>query len=263
MRFYKPVRTPEDLAAVASNAVESWEIDFKQQGTSDWWEIAKDIAAFANSLGGVLLYGVTDKGHFIGLTERDAASIKRDTEHVVRDKCSPCPLFTIEPIEYLGKHYVAVNVEPTPEQLVGAMFYSVNEHTGKKETSQAWRFYVREGTNNIPVSPERLPMYMNVKARRIAIQVSNIPSAAIVRLLYWYPNSKFSEPNRQQLKAVAVDMAKNVFAGSFQDDFGTYTLRVPLDDVRSVWEDEGGEWNVLTKGFINENCYRPSKNTAD
>jgi hypothetical protein len=113
----------------------------KGAGTNkaDFGEMAKDVAAFANAAGGVIVVGVD---HQNGAAQRYPLSLAEANELVelysqaVRDRCSPRPL--IEPCAIdIGpepgkppdeRFVVAVNLWPYPDQPVGVT-YSV---LGKK-----------------------------------------------------------------------------------------------------------------------------------
>lgn len=67
--FEKEEITPDDIQSLIDNQIEeSIHLDFKQAGSLDKSdgkkkEISKDIAAFANSDGGVIIYGIEEKEH--------------------------------------------------------------------------------------------------------------------------------------------------------------------------------------------------------
>lgn len=76
----------DDVASAASGGLgESGELDWKRELPSrdKAAEFAKDVAAFANAAGGVLIYGVENTGHIRGLKDADIkAEIERLQRHL-------------------------------------------------------------------------------------------------------------------------------------------------------------------------------------
>jgi hypothetical protein len=249
----------QSLAALRSalSASETWELDFKGSAKhEEWWELAKDVAAFANYLGGVILVGVAEESNgarLIGLPPAVGSALKEAYEKAARDKCLPRPLLTVvvlEPPEVLGQCVLAVNVEPVPDQIVGAMFYGTNKD-GRRTTSDAWRFPVRIGKDNVSITPDRIPMFMDAKLRRVAIRLSAIPSTAIPYLVWRLPSNPLDEsPIVEAIVGLEVDLAANVFrAGRLSEDQGA-RFSVPLDDVDVVWEQTEGNWRIRVTGWL-------------
>ncbi len=75
----KSPRCVEDLQALVDRKVqESIHLDYKRSGalTNKISEVSKDVSSFANSDGGVLVYGVVEEGHL-------PVSIDGGVEHAV------------------------------------------------------------------------------------------------------------------------------------------------------------------------------------
>src|ERR1700722_5777065 len=187
---YKPVRTLADAQALA-DTTEDRSVDFKATADPDeWWELAKDIAAFANHVGGTILVGAREQANgtavLFGVTSAEAIELAREYENAAKDKCKPRPLVGIEqiPIEN-GNVVVAVNVEPFPLALVGAMFYAPDKN-GKPQTCDAWRFAVRVGKHNVPLQPDQIAMFMEPKTRRMVTLLEGIPETVRSRVILVY-----------------------------------------------------------------------------
>lgn len=268
---YQPVRTLADAEALAAST-EGRSVDFK--GTADpeeWWELAKDIAAFANHVGGTILVGASEQAdgtaNLFGIPPEIAKALGREYENASRDKCKPRPLSTVDPIALAnGNVVLAINVEPYPLALVGAMFYALNRN-GEPETCDAWRFPVRVGKHNIALQPDQIAMFMEPRTRRVVTLLegvleavreppqSEIPTRrpAGVYLHYVLPN--LGRLPGVQIKLLRVDVMQNAFAFSTErvgDGRGRkeYTYEAPLDDVEAVWQGSDGGWQIRVSGYL-------------
>lgn len=76
-------------------------------------QIAKDIATFANTKGGLILYGINENGNIIGLTETDRF---HDIIQISLQKITPSPkLVSWKLISYQEKYLGAVLINPSEE----------------------------------------------------------------------------------------------------------------------------------------------------
>jgi len=99
--MFKPIFQVSDLP-VELIAHETLQLDFKVTvEDADRLEMALDVAAFANTLGGTILIGAAEKpghqrlGRYLPLEERTAADLGRAYDEAIRDRCSPKPLAEI------------------------------------------------------------------------------------------------------------------------------------------------------------------------
>lgn len=88
---------------------EATEIDFKValevKKPKSW---LKSVSAFANGIGGVLLFGVDDGRSIVGLAsaQQDAEAISR----LIKERISPLPQFILRPLQEQGKSLLALEV---------------------------------------------------------------------------------------------------------------------------------------------------------
>ena len=88
---------------------EATEIDFKValevKKPKSW---LKSVSAFANGIGGVLLFGVDDDRSIVGLTnaQQDAEAISR----LIKERITPLPQFVLRPLQEKGKELLAVEI---------------------------------------------------------------------------------------------------------------------------------------------------------
>ena len=265
---YQPVRTLADAEALAAST-EGRSVDFK--ATADpaaWWELAKDIAAFANHVGGTILVGAAEQpdgtATLFGIAPEAAKPLAREYENASRDKCKPRPLSTVDPITLSsGKVVLAVNVDPYPLALVGAMFYALNRN-GEPETCDAWRFPVRVDKHNVPLQPDQIAMFMEPRTRRMVTLLEgvmsspepppqSIPPQRHVYLHYVLPTGGLTPP--VPITLLSVDVLQNAFAFSAAR-MGSgrgrteHTYRAPLDDVEAVWLGREGQWQIRVSGYL-------------
>ncbi|MDX9810988.1 MAG: ATP-binding protein [Bacteroidales bacterium] len=113
---------------------ESLHLDFKYC-ISDSRKIARTLAAFANTEGGVILIGVRDNGSIAGIRSDEEIYMVETAVHLF---CSPEIKYTIRQHDYAGKTLVEVQVEEGSEKP-----YRVRDEKGK------WLAYFRHEDQNL------------------------------------------------------------------------------------------------------------------
>jgi hypothetical protein len=217
-------------------------------------EMAKDMAAFANAVGGALIIGATE-----GITEPDyttplsaawAAKVANEIDEAVRNFCRPSPTVHVRMIpapDGSGKVMLVVNVEPAVEQPIAA------RHADDQD---AWRFPVRVGRHTEFLFPEQLPLYMNSKARRAKLLLLRALKAGGDVDVFFVPagNSKqgiLTRDHDPAFKLLAVDAEGG--GGVLVRDhgaFGSQSIVIPLDDIEAVWLQHDGRWAMRTSGRL-------------
>lgn len=157
MAVFQPVTTARDLPRAGTSA-ERISFDIKRDtgtGKQDYFELAKDVAAFANASGGVILIGAAEDrkhgvvGAYMPLSRHRAKEVRDAYNQATRDRCSPRPLVDPVIIDHQGGAVVAVNVWPFPGQAVGV------RHA---KEPLAFAFPFRAGVETIWLNAEQLPM---------------------------------------------------------------------------------------------------------
>ena len=109
---------------------ENQEVEFKQSFHSAQ-EISKTICAFANTLGGILLIGVTNKQEILGLSKN--TDIVQQQVSVASQSISPVPLISIEVHTLETKTIIVVIVQKSPDNAYntfhGAIYLRVGSTT--------------------------------------------------------------------------------------------------------------------------------------
>ena len=89
---------------------ETTRVQFKREFTSQK-EIAKEIIAFANSQGGLILFGVEDKtGKLIGLSYEQIQQISRDLANTAQEQVRPIIYIETEIVKFEDKHFLVCSV---------------------------------------------------------------------------------------------------------------------------------------------------------
>lgn len=253
--MFKPILTEQELPPELATH-ETFQLDFKRTVSADnTFEMAKDVAAFANGLGGVLLVGAVEDptnlrlGRYAPLSESEAAQVARAYEHAVRDRCRPQPLHQVIRLPKGSGFVVAVNVWPFPGQPVG-----VGKDGGASATTFA--FPVRCGVDTVYLSPDQLPMFIDAKARRIAILLGSIlPDRRAVKLILRWANaiSATSVDARLEWSDLHDAMQSNTVWFTVQSS--DHRFSIPLDYIESVWQhDSGGKWTVATTCSVSQDA---------
>jgi hypothetical protein len=143
------------------------------------FERAKDVAAFANHLGGTLLIGAQELNGqlqaYVGMPPTDAGAVRNDYSKAVADRCMPRPTIDFEEYDDPGdpaKRIVAINVEPSLN-LVGVKISGDKDKEGYGGI--AYVFPVRSGIDARYLESGQLAMFMTPHVRRVAVLLSKIP----------------------------------------------------------------------------------------
>jgi hypothetical protein len=251
------IETAAEVAALATEA-EGDTIDYKGKvDSTQWWELAKDVAAFANHLGGVIVVGAFERSDGLpdlrGLQPEEATELSLAYERIARDRCRPSPVLTCTRFPSdAGREILVVNVQ-AHLGLVGAQFYTMrpNQTAGAPpvaSAANAWQFPMRIGKDNVPLPLEQAIMFMSSHARRVAILLASIADASRVTLVYRRPEM-LSVPASAELRTFSVE--RN-FAQFVVKELMQPVQTVPLDDIESVWSDEEGTWCVRISGFFED-----------
>ena len=90
---------------------ETTKVQFKQAFTSQK-EIAKEMIAFANSKGGVILFGVEDKtGKLVGLSYEQIQQTSRELGNAANEQVRPTIYIETEVVRVQNKHFLVCSVE--------------------------------------------------------------------------------------------------------------------------------------------------------
>jgi hypothetical protein len=231
--------TGKTVLPKVGDGYETATLDLKLRGQfKPGFHVAKDIAAFANHLGGTLLIGAKELNGRIEmyqpLDEAAANDIQKAASEAVRDRCSPRPIVDFVRVRRDDGFVLAVNVWPYIGQPIGVAVKCQKDHDDFGD--DAYVFPMRVGIDAIYLLPEQLPMFMLPEVRRVVILLNRIPSGAPIRFrLGTYNEGGTKKDGRMG----GVDELGN--AVQFNQVEGTQDSRIyPLDQVRTVVKDTYG-----------------------
>lgn len=210
--------------------------------------MAKDMAAFANALGGVVLIGTSKDDEplaYPGIPRDFAERLSDGFSDAHARHLSPKPPNVeriIVAIPDSDKVLLAVNVHPFSDQIVGA-----------KTGSNSWRFPVRVGADTNDLEPAMLPLYAAAIRRNIILVGSINPSSDKISLCFRNPtNTQTADPVYYEAGLRDVSVDKNVMVIVLIEDV-TRTHQIPLDDIDSVWDSGSGpnpHWIIRVRGHF-------------
>lgn len=272
---YRPLFECSDLpleGPLSNEAREKQDLEFKaetDQGTL--FEHAKDIAGFANSLGGTIIVGASNSDTVVlhGLRSQTARGVM-DIYESAALQCSPS--VPVDPVPITlpsGAVVVAINIAPYPDAVVAApAAVKAKAPSGGKARQQrvehSWRFPVRRASQTHFLKPEELPLYMNPQVRRAYIRLAAIPP-----FRPGFPGRRIRAYSREsndagqtvqterELQLNEVSLEKNAITLRYFGrlnanglEAGSNSVRVPLMDVDDVWEFDDRMWAVRLRGYL-------------
>lgn len=230
---------------------ETGTFDFKARpDPQDQRELAKDIAAFANATGGVLLAGAQEDrasgslSGYVPLSLAEAQEIKRAYEESATTFCSPNPVFDPVVIERVRAEFVvAVNVYAFPVCPVAVRWVP---------GEPAWTFPLRTATQTHWMSPTEAIMLAIPAIRRAAILLDAIPLRERQDVVLLGADAAAPYVGKKaNLRFSGVDALAS--SATFEETVGIAGIQktsIPLDAVQSVWKGNDGKWCVALTGCI-------------
>lgn len=244
--MFTPIVSADQLPQVGVTC-EKTTLDFKVTPNTDAFEVAKDVAAFANAAGGTLLLGGSTTGEvvsaYVPLTAADASAAQRFYEQSVRDRCRPGPLTAVEHIPRDGGVVVAINIWPSLGQPVGAEFKKVGNQQGSWPQG-VYLYPVRVGSHTRPILPEQMHMFVDAKFRRNAIALRGCEGQRIILFGYDKTGAWL-----EAFTVATVDEFANLLSLRFDGKDDSRNISLPIDLLESVWRDADG-WKARVPGHI-------------
>lgn len=211
-------------------------------------EMAKDVSAFANAQGGVLLIGAEEKGAvLIGynpVERSQALAIIEAYEKAITRFCSPTPVCDAYDLGRDSGFVVALNIAAYPAPPIGVR---------TDDGTERWSFPVRRGAQTRHLKPEQLATLMDGVYRRKVLQVQAVcardGSPPIEVLLHFIDapgvrsveaadiasrNLKLFSPFRGQI--TDIDPVRGSF--TTRENSSSRSVVIPLDAVTGVWKDD-------------------------
>lgn len=198
-------------------------------------DLATDVAAFANTAGGVLLVGANEHppnsgvlGAYVPMNHAAAQEIGERLKRALA-LCSPKPIAEAKPIGLTdGSGYVvAINCDP-----YGAPPIGVAQH-GQGGGEKWWAFPARRGRDTHNLRPEELATIMDPHLRRMALLLDRLPRPDLNRPRIARFHSASGAIASYFVLSVDAERS-SLRLKSTQDP---QEVIIPLDTVRMVWRE--------------------------
>ena len=259
--------------ALLAHAHEKLTLDLKQSydlNASDIkYEIAKDLAAFANVLGGTVLIGAIEG--------RDAAGRRHGRASAFASVASPVDIMRVAADAAASICRPAVQVAPEEIRLTPDEARLVTSRDEGEVTllalnvsaaiaapigvrcagdADAYKFPFRSLERTVWMKPEDLVLHMNSHERRMLLLLSRVGPNEILRI---WDSPEFSlGPRMRAFHVESVDPAsltvkvRTVTAGDYP------FVNIPLTFVTAMWRDADGMWNVTINGSVARDGHAPA-----
>jgi hypothetical protein len=231
------------------------------------FELAKDMAAFANALGGTVLIGASEHSDSLGrktgrieafVPNIDDAGLIKAATTAARDLCQPP--FTVEPevIKLSVNEQASVVKKPLAQD---ATLVALNVHplvaspcavaacdAAGVRIANAYRFPLRflEGTKWL--KPEDLAFHMNSHERRMYLLLSRVPRDQRIQI---WDKGQGALGAKRLGKLIDVDAERMIAKFAFRGSDYEVIAHVPLVFVTAVWLDEKDVSNIDVRGAFN------------
>ncbi|MCW8850873.1 MAG: ATP-binding protein [Melioribacteraceae bacterium] len=128
---------------------ENLNIEFKQR-FSEYEKIAKEIIAFANTSGGVIIFGINDNGKVYGVqSEKEVTELIKET---ITKYCEPIPSYNISYVEINHKEIVVLEISESKNKPHRIQDYKTNLELN---TAQV---YIRVNDKSVPAGKEMIKL---------------------------------------------------------------------------------------------------------
>lgn len=211
---------------------------YQRAGAWDDFELAKDVAAFANAAGGTIVVGLVEDTQsgvvrkVRSVTSAEAADLEKALRSAVSRRCRPSPLYDVDRPAHEGATLFVVEVAPAFGSLIGVLVAS--DATKASYAGDAYAFPVRSGTGTLYLAPERFPVMIDAKVRRAAQMFLQIKAGDIVEHVNLEQNR-----GRFTLTFHAVDEGANAVLFDQGESARVRFIGVPLDGINHIWLEQG------------------------
>lgn len=211
------------------------------------FEIAKDVAAFANATGGTILIGATEDAGagvcsaHVPFSDEAAKDLSDAITLAVEQRCRPRPLVDLARIAFPAGVMLAVNVWAFPGQPIAVSVTGNSKQDGHGGVSYV--FPIRLFAKTVYLPPEQLAMLMSPDVRRRAIILATVKPGESIHV---HPEIRTLDDQHvrpwtaalmrlDEQHGVVVVMHDNAETG------------LPLDGMSAAWRDDKGVHIVIDR----------------
>lgn len=128
---------------------ENLNVEFKQR-FSEHEKIAKEIIAFANTSGGVIIFGINDNGKIYGVqSEKEVTELLKET---ITNYCEPVPIYKVSYIDINNSEIVVLEVTESINKP-----HRIQDFKSILELNTA-QVYIRVNDKSVPASKEMIKL---------------------------------------------------------------------------------------------------------
>jgi hypothetical protein len=250
---YRPITEPSQLPQAGLPLPEDLRFDMKLLIgglAADEGALASDVAAFANTAGGILLIGAHEHPKDSGILNAYRPMLYAEAQKIGETLkralalCSPKPIAESKPIGLSdGSGYVvAINCDPYGAPPIGVA------QPGQGGGEKWWAFPTRRGRDTHNLRPEELATIMEPRLRRMLLLLNQIP-APVDRPA----SARFHSTSGQIKMFYIVSTDAEGSALRLRNTQNPQEVTIPLDCVRMIWRERDGELHhVALDGSIVE-----------
>lgn len=223
----------EDYKKVETTNID-FKVDLEKDKPKSW---LKSVSAFANTKGGIILFGIDDKTH----EEKGVADVVKTTEKIselINARIEPLPRYELNYFEENGRDFIELEIGDGP---ITPYFYVAD---GRKEA------FIRSGNQSIP-APAHILQNLILKGKNITFDslpseynVSDLSFTLLTATIKDKTGKKFNE-DRDYVSLGLADKNNKLTNGAvLLSDQGA------LNQSKVVCT----RWNGLTKGSVKEDA---------
>lgn len=223
----------EDYKKVETTNID-FKVDLEKDKPKSW---LKSVSAFANTKGGIILFGIDDKTH----EEKGVADVVKTTEKIselINARIEPLPRYELNYFEENGRDFIELEIGDGP---ITPYFYVAD---GRKEA------FIRSGNQSIP-APAHILQNLILKGKNITFDslpseynVGDLSFTLLTATIKDKTGKKFNE-DRDYISLGLADKNNKLTNGAvLLSDQGT------LNQSKVVCT----RWNGLTKGSVKEDA---------
>lgn len=269
---WEPITNVEQLIARVEGSSLDYKTAYDLSKRETLYDIAKDVAAFANAYGGSIVVGIVEKGgkpvRVDGVTE--VLRLKERLRDALGTYCAPLPatpedhVIAVTPDDArrilapsgasppnAPVNVVTLNVAADPRAPIGVRHFDPQIDKGKGgPVEDAWRFPVRIADHTGFLNPTELPMWMNTHERRIAIHLRRAFQAEGVRVLvHCRKGGELDKTYERPLVLTNVDESR--MCAKLADAAASGgEIVIPFSFILSLWQSPSGTWEMAVNGGV-------------
>lgn len=223
----------EDYKKVETTNID-FKVDLEKEKPKSW---LKSVSAFANTKGGIILFGIDDKTH----EEKGISDVVKTTEKIselINARIEPLPRYELNYFAEDGRDFIELEIGDGP---ITPYFYVAD---GRKEA------FIRSGNQSIP-APSHILQNLILKGKNITFDslpseysIGDLSFTLLTATIKDKTGMKFDKDRDYISLGLSDENNKLTYGGVLLSDQGA------LNQSKVVCT----RWNGLTKGYVKEDA---------